>query len=66
VASRIAFLGLKLVVLAWLQATFAREMWISFTDIVERARQQDCRQAAKRHGRQHLGKQIALRLVKYL
>src|SRR5450631_1956847 len=41
-------------------------MRIFLADIVERARQQNRRQAREHHGWQHLCEQIALLLVKYL
>ncbi len=62
----VVLLEFKLVVLAGLQAAFTGEMRIFLADIVEGARQQNGRQAAEHHGRQHLGEQIALRLVKDL
>jgi hypothetical protein len=55
--------GVQLVVLARLQPPFAGQVRIAFAHVVERARDQDRHQAAQHDRRQHLGEQLALRLM---
>ena len=54
---------IDLVVLARLQPALAGQVRVALADEVQRAGQQDRGQAAQHHRRQHLGEQIALRLL---